>query len=64
MNRLAATLGLLLFQSPHYEAIKGLLEVLEVIDVLKGKELLVEQLGGGKEVKAVEELLKEVESLC
>jgi hypothetical protein len=60
---LTATLGLLLFQSPHHEAIKGLLEVLDVIDVLKGKELLVEQLAGSGK-KEVEELLREVEQLC
>lgn len=37
--------------------------MLEVVDVLKGKELLVEQLASvGK--KEVEELLREVEQLC
>lgn len=63
MHRLTATLGLLLFHSPHYEAIKSLLEVLEVVDVLQGKGLLVEQLGG-KDVKEVEALLEEVEGIC
>lgn len=63
VHRLAATLGLLIFQSPHHEAIKSLLEVLEVVDVLKGKELLVEQLAGAGK-KDVEQLLREVEQLC
>lgn len=60
---MTATLGFLLFQSPHHEAIKGLLEVLDVVDVLKGKEMLVEQLAGSAK-KEVEVLLREVGQLC
>lgn len=41
MHRLVATLGLLLFQSPHYEAVQGLLSVLEGADVLEAKKAMV-----------------------
>jgi hypothetical protein len=34
VHRLVASLGLLLYQSPHYEAINGLLQVLDVQSVL------------------------------
>lgn len=37
--------------------------MLDVVDVLKGKELLIEQLAGSGK-KEVEELLREVEQLC
>ncbi len=41
MHRLAATLGLLLYQSPHYDAVQGLLGVLDAADVLEAKKALV-----------------------
>lgn len=42
MHRLVATLGLLLYQSPHYDAVQGLLSVLDAADVLEAKKALVQ----------------------
>lgn len=41
VHRLVATLGLLLYQSPHYEAVQSLLAVLDAADVLEAKKDMV-----------------------
>lgn len=41
MHRLTATLGLLLYQSPHYEAVQQLVSVLDAAAVLDAKRELV-----------------------
>ena len=58
VHRLAATIGLLLFQSPHYEELQALVEVLGLAEVLREKEELVK----GKQ--EVVEVLREVGVLC
>lgn len=60
-----ASLGLLLFQSPHYEAINGLLQVLDVKSVL---DRCAGPLQGPEtkpgEKKDGQELVAEVKKLC
>lgn len=58
VHRLAATLGLLLVKSPHFEQLDSLFQVLGARTILQEREAIVV---GKKEVVA---LLKEVQSLC
>lgn len=58
MHRLAATIGMLLFQSPHYEELQALVEVLGLAEVLREKE----ELAKGKQ--EVVQVLREVGTLC
>ena len=64
MHRLAATLGLLLYQSPHFASLRALLDVLDARGVLERKEELVARLGKDEaEKKDVRAVLRDVAAL-
>ncbi|GAA5866734.1 hypothetical protein JCM8547_002742 [Rhodosporidiobolus lusitaniae] len=64
VHRLTATLGLLLYQSPYFSELYGLLEAVEAHDVLSKKRETVEKLAvDAKEKDGVLDVLEDVETL-